>query len=300
MKMSNPDPRAFVPQNITEQMEYTQMREAQKRALKGSAAVRAVEELMGRELNRNERKIVVEEGYSPNRYLDTKDIITRGVGQTAEYLDKSFGEVLEAKDKELRAYLPDYPLFTERLQDALFSNNYRGSLGQSKKTRRLINEGKFKEAAFEFLDNDEYRNPETSKGIKKRFEETHKALLEQAEIGLPEPPPPVGYGDVSVSDIAKGSGQILLGGLSNLGDNFISFYDSAKNFLPYEQLPETEMETDPISVYRTVKGDNPWSIAERHGISVDELASLNPEVGDALLRGMLGIGQQLNVRYTDL
>ena len=55
---------------------------------------------------------------------------------------------------------------------------YRGSLSGSPKTIRLINEGNYKEASKEFLDNDEYRDPKTASGIKKRMEATAKALRE--------------------------------------------------------------------------------------------------------------------------
>lgn len=303
MKMSEQDERVFVPQNITQQMEYAQMKEAQKRALKGNAAVRAVEELMGRELDRNEKKLVIAEGYSPNLYLDSKDIITRGVGQTAEYLDKSFDEVLDAKDKQLRTYLPDYDLYTDRLKDALFSNNYRGSLGQSKNTRELINQGKFKEAAYEFLDNDEYRNPETSQGIKNRFEETHKALLEQAELGL-EIPTPAGYGNVTdqlMSPIDSGlmasAGAAALDGFSQIGDKFVSMYDDSMNWL--DNLNEKPEATAP-STHTVVKGDNPWDIAKKYKINVDELAALNPDKSKEIIGGRIYGGDKLNVRYSSV
>lgn len=57
---------------------------------------------------------------------------------------------------------------------------YRGSLSGSPKTIRLINEGKYEEASKEFLNNDEYRDPNTASGIKKRMQATAKAIREMS------------------------------------------------------------------------------------------------------------------------
>lgn len=89
--------------------------------------------------------------------------------------------------------------------------------------------------------------------------------------------------------------------LMNLGleakRGFTSLYDNSMNWLDgFNAVPEPEAAT----TYTAVSGDNPYTIAQRHGISLEELASLNPEVGTALQQGQLGVGQQLNVRYTDL
>lgn len=76
-----------------------------------------------------------------------------------------------------------------------------------------------------------------------------------------------------------------------------SLYDDSMNWLDgFNASPEPEA----ASTYTAVSGDNPYTIAQRHGISLEELASLNPDVGTALQQGQLGVGQQLNVRYTDL
>jgi hypothetical protein len=50
---------------------------------------------------------------------------------------------------------------------------------QSPKTRRLINEGKYREAAYEFLDNDQYRTAEADgiPGIRPRMERVSEELI---------------------------------------------------------------------------------------------------------------------------
>ena len=77
-------------------------------------------------------------------------------------------------------------IYSENLQLALFYEWYRGSLVQSPRTRKLINQGKLKEAADEFLNNDEYRDAVKRKrsGIREGMENVAKALREEGTIGV--------------------------------------------------------------------------------------------------------------------
>ena len=79
----------------------------------------------------------------------------------------------------IRKALPSFSSFPESLQDAIFSEHYRGSIMQSPNTRRLINEGKYREAADEFLDNDQYRTAEADgiPGIRPRMERVSRELI---------------------------------------------------------------------------------------------------------------------------
>lgn len=99
-------------------------------------------------------------------------------------IDKNTAERLLDKDvrtriKSIRKAIPDFSTFPESLQDAIFSEHYRGSIMQSPKTRRLINEGKHAEAGNEFLDNDQYRNAEADgiPGIRPRMERVSEELI---------------------------------------------------------------------------------------------------------------------------
>jgi hypothetical protein len=47
--------------------------------------------------------------------------------------------------------------------------------------------------------------------------------------------------------------------------------------------------------YTAVEGDNPYNIAKAHDMSLEDLVSLNPEIGLALESGQLGVGQDLRV-----
>jgi GH24 family phage-related lysozyme (muramidase) len=85
---------------------------------------------------------------------------------------------VESRTKELQTAFKDYDKYSLDMKKNLASSWFRGSLIQSKKTRKLINEGKFKEAADEFLDNQEYRTAKekNKEGIRKRMEATANAL----------------------------------------------------------------------------------------------------------------------------
>ena len=66
------------------------------------------------------------------------------------------------------------------LKKNIVSSWFRGSLSGSPKTIELINQGKYKEASEEFLNNEEYKNAaELGKpGIIKRMDATSKSLLD--------------------------------------------------------------------------------------------------------------------------
>ena len=51
----------------------------------GNKAVKKMEEILDRKLTPTEKKIVAKEGYVDGYYLDSRDILTRGVGQTGDY-----------------------------------------------------------------------------------------------------------------------------------------------------------------------------------------------------------------------
>lgn len=57
----------------------------------------------------------------------------------------------------------------------IIAATFRGSWGLSETTRQLFHEGKYQQAASEFLNNDEYHNTKSS-GIKKRMEDVADAI----------------------------------------------------------------------------------------------------------------------------
>lgn len=111
---------------------------------------------------------------------------TTGVKEGMEITEEEAGRFLHEDTAirlvELKKDIPNFDNLPLSVQIPLMYSKFRGSLGQSPKTRKLINKGKFKEAAKEFLDNDEYRGAQEEgskrKGIiKNDFHALRDALL---------------------------------------------------------------------------------------------------------------------------
>ena len=119
-------------------------------------------------------------GYGRNR-----SSIKEGDTITKEEALKNLKEDITIRLDEIQNRIPLFNQFSENLQLALFYEYYRGSVGQSPNTIKLINEGKFEEAAKEFLRNDEYINAEKlgKKGIRKSMEKVSN-LLKQEKAGF--------------------------------------------------------------------------------------------------------------------
>ena len=108
--------------------------------------------------------------------------IKKGDKITLEQAQKNLAEDVEIRLEEIQDLIPNFSRFSNELQLALFSEYYRGSIRQSPKTVKLINEGKFAEAAAEFLDNDEYRNAvdRGRRGIRKRMKRVFNLLRRES------------------------------------------------------------------------------------------------------------------------
>jgi GH24 family phage-related lysozyme (muramidase) len=151
--------------------------------LHGLAAVAAVEEMEDRQLRPEEKRVVMVEGYSRLRYLDTKQIWTRGVGQTGKWIDKTFREAFDDHWARVVRRLPDFEQYSEYVRCELMAAEYRGTLGGSPKCCMLIRSGQWEKAAAEFLDNAEYRDPETPESIKRRMRAVYNALMLRGLVG---------------------------------------------------------------------------------------------------------------------
>jgi len=86
--------------------------------------------------------------------------IKEGETITLEKAKENLHEDIDVRLKKIQIAIPNFSNFSEELQIALFGEYFRGSVEQSIDTLKLINANppKFKEAAVEFLDNDEYRD----------------------------------------------------------------------------------------------------------------------------------------------
>lgn len=147
----------------------------------GDNAIQMVELKEQRQLTPKERRVVELEGYVGGLYYDTKKIPTFGVGQTKEYIKKGFGASFQEHERRAKAITPDYDLYPEYLQTEILQATYRGDWPMSGNARTLMNQGKYREAAKEFLDHAEYKNPKTPQQIKDRIKAVSDAILRYAE-----------------------------------------------------------------------------------------------------------------------
>ena len=132
------------------------------------------------------------EGYRNEAYkpVATEKFYTIGYGHYGEdvkpdqKITKKKAESLLDKDvrvrvKEINNLIPEFNKFPSEVQDAIFSEYYRGSIRQSPNTVDFINAGEYDKAAEEFLRNKEYENAEAlgKAGIRPRMEAVRDALL---------------------------------------------------------------------------------------------------------------------------
>ena len=132
--------------------------------LSGPSAVKKVEQLIGGSLTLAQRRVVEEEGFVNAFYYDDakKPVLTYGIGQTNEYIDKGFLESFNAHKKRAMEAIPKLKDMPEELQAEIIQLEYRGDL-RSKDTGNLykwvnqMNNGEYSAAAQELLNHKEYK-----------------------------------------------------------------------------------------------------------------------------------------------
>jgi len=83
---------------------------------------------------------------------------------------------------QARKAIPQFDSLPENVRIAIVNGWYRGDMGGSPKTLALINEGRWAEAADEYLDHDEYRAAKASgSGVAARMEANAAALRSMAD-----------------------------------------------------------------------------------------------------------------------
>ena len=169
-------------------------------------------------------RLLIEEGKGkPNRdgywYLDPYKIPTIGIGHKIEKTDRKlfsnlfgknfkFDAVMAGKipltDKQMdklveydidrklktaKRLFPKMESMSANLQGAVLDGVYRGDLSGSPDTIKLINQGKYKEAAKEYIRHEGYRSSKRGynkkgekigRGIYKRMDRNAKALADEA------------------------------------------------------------------------------------------------------------------------
>lgn len=142
---------------------------------------------------RLEERLVELEGFKAEAYkpVDTEKYYTIGYGHYGADVKK--GTVLtesEARDllrKDINKRMPkikktikNFDNLSDDLKVEIAQSWFRGGISGSPETIKLINQGKFTEAATEFLDNEEYRTTKLG-GVKTRMEALSAALRAEDE-----------------------------------------------------------------------------------------------------------------------
>lgn len=143
----------------------------------GAQAVQKVSENLGRPLTLAEQRVVEEEGYDALPYYDTKGILTQGVGQTGEWIEKGFEAAFEHHVDRAINRIPNFNELPEYLQAELVQAEYRGDLGQSPKFVDLFNQEFYNTASSEFLNHKEYdQSKQENGGVARRMEKVSAAV----------------------------------------------------------------------------------------------------------------------------
>ena len=155
------------------------------------SAVKEVEKRLNRKLTPQEKRVVKLEGFVDGYYLDSKGVLTRGIGQTGTYAegDKSLSGFNAAFKSHVdrmkeREGMARYDSYTPNLQKELIQAEYRGDIGQSPTFRGLLNVAKtpqdYEKAATEFLNNNDYRKAKKSgSGVAARMEAVANAVRQE-------------------------------------------------------------------------------------------------------------------------
>ena len=128
--------------------------------------------------------IIEEEGFVPGVYPDHKNIPTEGIGLTGEFIGKNFfTEVMPVFERRARNKIKNYDSLPSKGKQAVMSAIYRGDMGP--KTAKLLSQGKYKEAAKEYLDHSEYKdlkknNPRN--GVVGRMERNAKVFASLGDV----------------------------------------------------------------------------------------------------------------------
>jgi lysozyme len=138
-------------------------------------------------------RLVEEEGFVGEAYKPVADEKYYTIGYGHYGKDVKVGDTItetEAREllredvqkrlPQIKKAMPNFNKLSPALQVEIAQSWFRGGIAGSPKTIKLINKGKWTEAAKEFLDNDEYRDPTTLPGVKRRMEGLSIALQEEA------------------------------------------------------------------------------------------------------------------------
>lgn len=132
--------------------------EALQRMKTGEQAVRYIEKELGSPLSSSQKHILKFEAFVPGYYKDSIGLLTKGIGRTGEFLDKTFNEthaIKVAKAEQALGPLSNYP---EDVQNEILQLTYRGDMKPDYDWVQDIKNNDFGSAAKNLLIHNEYLN----------------------------------------------------------------------------------------------------------------------------------------------
>jgi hypothetical protein len=104
-------------------------------------------------------------------HISWEDVYNGNRNLSREEAEILFSEDLRVHIERTRSIFQDFDHYPLYVQKALADGVYRSCLSGSPKTTRLINEGRFHEAAIEYLNHNEYRDARRNgrRGVEKRM-----------------------------------------------------------------------------------------------------------------------------------
>jgi len=123
----------------------------------GKDAVKKYEEMSGTKLNNAQKRIVEIEGFVNGYYKDHKGILTYGVGQTGEYIQKGFQAAFEDKRDFVENIFGPSGVVGEKMSTELIQLAFRGDIKPGYRWVKMFNEGDFEGASVELLNHQEYK-----------------------------------------------------------------------------------------------------------------------------------------------
>ena len=154
-----------------------------QKGLAGEKAVYAVEKSLNVKLTEPQKAVVHAEGYVPGYYKDIKGNITKGVGQTGEYINQTFVQTYEKHQEKAEAIFGELGKFHPKIQGEIMKATYRGDVNVNHKWVHDFKKGNYEAAAADFLINNEYlqyKRKGIKNGVTERFETFANTLVQYA------------------------------------------------------------------------------------------------------------------------
>ena len=201
-------------------------------------------------------------------------------GGTATLTQPQARTLLEQHDlpryyQQAQGWFPNLGTYPQDVQNVIASSTFRGMMGDSPDTRRLINAGDWSGAADEYLEADDYRNAiapgSRTAGVAPRMQQVSDAFRTYG-TQLAAAPATVPVTDPVTAPVTPPAAPVAA------------------------PTPVAAPAAPVATEYTIQNGDNLSTLAQQYGVTVAELLQLNPTITDP---NRIQAGQTINVPATE-